>query len=99
MKTAKILKDNTIMVFTPIPYTVTACKDKSIEEIREVCDELSQSVMFLRNCFKLLGITKKEAREKNFALNISTGRELNNRAWLNRNISYEFVKLIKEHSW
>lgn len=99
MKTAKIQKDKTIIVYTPIPYVVDAYKDKEMNEISEVCNSLSQSVKFLRNCFKLLGITNKEAKEKKFTLNIETGEELNHRAWMNRNVSCEFCALLRNHKW
>lgn len=107
-KFVKINKKGVITVLTPNPYKVTAyvsIYEKSLtdENIRtelygNVLYGLDQSCKFLYDCLRLLGISKKEAKEQNYTLNKATGDKF----WslLNqREISFQFKQIINNYNW
>ncbi len=85
------LKNGHIKVLTPIPYIVGCLPDESIYR-------LEQNVQFLYDCFKLLGISKKNAIKNSFTLNLMTGDKLMSLA-REKNISHEMIMTIKNHNW
>ncbi len=98
-KFAVIRKDRTIKVYTPIPYIVTAYKNSSQKELDEVQYHLENSVKFLYDCMKVLGITKKCAIEKQYTLNLYTGSEFRHLILENNTISHELKKIIIQYDW
>ena len=98
-KFAVIQKDRTILVKTPNPYIVDTYRDADDEELDDVRYRLNESVKFLNDCLRVLGISKKEAREKNYTLNMSTGDEFRRLMVHSHSISIEVWKMITQYDW
>ena len=95
----ELLANNHIKVYTPIPYIVDSYEHAEKEKIEEVMHSLKQSVLFLRNCLKLLDISEQEAREKEYTLNWHTGDILKRLAYHKKNLSHEFKMSINRYNW
>lgn len=94
----KIQKDKTILVKTPIPYEITAYGDRANSLIVAVADNINDECIFLYDCLRLLGISKKEAIKNDYTLNSDTGEKLI-RIASEKNISPELRKVIINHKW
>ena len=92
--TIKIGMDR-IKVLTPVPYTITI----EPERLKETRHQLDNAVKFLRNCLKVLDVSKNEAIKQGYTLNIDTGEKLSNLSWKKNNISFEVKTLIRNYYW
>ena len=102
MKTTILHQNKTITVLTPVPYKVTAYTNNTIEELIQVQEDLDEQVLFLRNCFRLLGITNNVAIKNHYTLNIDTGERLYRIAtekWRVGKLSHEMAMVIRNHKW
>lgn len=100
MREVELLKNGDIKVNTPVPYIIDSYRDADITKRADIMYDLKQNVRFLRDCLRLLGISNKEAREKEYTLNIMTGDKLMGIATHNKNISNEFYKCcFIDHKW
>jgi len=98
MKLIKILDSGEIIVNTPNPYTVSSYKNDGIDKITEVAHDLNDSCQFLYDCLKVLGISKRKAKDNDYTLNIDTGDKLIRLA-ATRKMSMEMYRVIKNHAW
>ena len=88
-------RGNKIKVYTPKPY-ITYYIDE--EHMDEELYKLEQDVKFLRECLKLLGISWKQAKTKDYTLNIMTGDKFRSLAY-QKGLSNEMQKVMMEHRW
>lgn len=95
-KYVKLLKDGRVKILTPVPYII---KHFDRENIDDVLYMYNEDVKFLFNCLSILGITKKEAIDKEYTLNKYTGDELYLRALNSDKISHSFTSIIFKHNW
>lgn len=99
-KYLEITKDK-IIVKTPKPYVIPRegrIDLENVETDKEFHYSMVQHLKFLYECLRVLGISKKEAIEKSYSLNTSTGDKLMARASA-KEISYEMQTLIRNHRW
>ena len=96
---AVIQKDKTILVKTPVPYIVDTYKDVNPVILEDTRYKLSESVKFLNDCLRVLGISKAEAREKNYTLNMRTGDEFRRLMVHSDSISLPVWKMITQYDW
>ena len=96
---AVIQPDKSILVKTPNPYIVDTYKDESQEVLENVRYGLSNATKFLYDCLRMLRITKKQAQERNFTLNIFTGMALRDIALRSDFLSHEMKMTITNYDW
>lgn len=102
MKTTILKQTKVIEVLTPIPYNVTAYTNNTMDEVMKVQKDLDEAVLFLRDCFKLLGISKNVAIKNQYTLNIDTGERLSRLAierYRVGKLSNEMLKMIRNYDW
>lgn len=93
------VKGNEYLVKTPSPYmTVRQREHETIQDADNKAYELNSACLFLYDCMKLLGISKKKAKAENFTLNISTGEKIISAA-RNKGISNAMYKVISQYNW
>lgn len=93
------LKENTIRVLTPVPYrTQRKYSHESEEDVKDKVYRLNEACKFLYECMRLLGISRRKAREMDFTLNIATGEKIIDMA-SRRNISHAMFMTIKNYNW
>jgi hypothetical protein len=102
---AVLYQDRTILVKTPKRYTVTAYKDyynndkDDIYKLEDITYKLNNSVKFLRDCLRVLGISMTRAKTHDFTLNTITGERLWDMAINSRTLSHEFKTQIFKYDW
>ena len=93
------IKGNSIIVKTPNPYIVILQREhETIDDAKSKLYSLNESCKFLFDMLRVLGVSKKEAKQLGYTLNIDTGNKLSVLAG-ERNISHKVFMLIRNHNW
>jgi len=99
MDEVEVLKDGRIKVNTPKPYIIDAPREYEKSEMEAMIGNLRESVRFLRDCLRVLGVSEDEARKKEYTLNSDTGERLRELSY-SKHISMEMWKVIfSQHDW
>ena len=98
-KFARLRKDKTILVKTPIPYVVDAYKDSEKDVLEQVRHQLDEDTRFLYDCLKVLRISKQEAIHRDYTLDTDTGEKLLGIAQHKECVSHEMHMAIFNHEW
>ncbi|HLO91532.1 MAG TPA: hypothetical protein VK172_10250 [Lentimicrobium sp.] len=103
-KFAILRKNGTILVKTPKPYVVTTFKSHAKREeskgfLENMEHILSEDCKFLYDCLRVLKISKKEAIEKEYTLNLATGEALSDIARHRDDISHTIKMTIIGYKW
>lgn len=93
----EFLNDEMILVNTPNPYTLPIENLK--DDIENKLHQLNQSVLFLYDCMRILGINEETAMKEDYSLNKATGDKIMDIAMHKKNVSHEFKKLILYYNW
>ena len=90
---------NTILVKTPVPYkTIRQREHETLQDAECKEHDLNASCLFLYDCMRLLGISKKKAKEQEFTLNIATGEKVITAA-SKKGVSNQMYSVIKRYNW
>ena len=96
---AVIQADKSILVKTPNPYIVDTYKDVNPVVLEDVRHKLSNATKFLYDCLRMLRITKKQAQQRNFTLNIFTGMALRDIALRSDFLSHAMKMTNMHYDW
>lgn len=92
-------KGNTLIVKTPIPYTVVRQYPHESDQDGENKEySLDQSCKFLYDVLRMLGVSKKEAIANGYTLNTDTGYKLCDLA-TRKEVSHEMFMLLRKYDW
>lgn len=94
-------KSGVVNVKTPKSYKPNGYRWNELDEdVRnDILYKLDGRVKFLYNCLAVLGISKKEAIEKELTLNQRTGYSLLTSARGLDHVSHEMYMVIKNYNW